>query len=255
MPETTVDEDYFPTAGKDYVRATGKGTAMKAVTVTERMHNSPDDHLRLGIPAVDPGHASASLLLRQYIHHNPRVQCNAMTGKRMTISDRESIEAMSDEALTSFRWQIEREMRRRQLRCSVGDLGEALVIELYRATPPLPKLQRSPRGTKNVDALSRNGDRYSIKTLWDAKKTGTVYPDRVDRDKQLFEFLIVACLNDELALEVVYEFTWQQFVNVRKWDKRMSAWYVGASQRTFRLAREVYRATLADAIGTDGKAS
>ena len=28
-----------------------------------------------------------------------------------------------------------------------------------------------------MDALSRNGDRYSIKTAWKAKKTGTIYPE------------------------------------------------------------------------------
>lgn len=46
----------------------------------------------------------------------------------------------------------------------IGDLGEYLAISHYNNTPGLPNLQASPAGTKNVDAISRKGDRYSIKS-------------------------------------------------------------------------------------------
>jgi len=68
-------------------------------------------------------------------------------------------------------------MRKRKLAFSVGEFGERLAIQYFQQTPGLPKLQPAPKGTKNVDALSRNGDRYSIKAICTAKKTGTVYPD------------------------------------------------------------------------------
>lgn len=144
---------------------------------------------------------------------------------------------MSDPDLVKLRAALEVEMRKRGLGFSVGQIGELLVIEHFKHTPGLPKLLRSPIGTKNVDALSRNGDRYSIKTVWNAKKTGTIYPDDKDHDKQLFEFLLIAQLNDKLTLKSVYEFSWKQFVDVRSWDKRMNAWYVGCSNKNLRSAR------------------
>ena len=46
----------------------------------------------------------------------------------------------------------------------VGDLGEYLAINHYCNTAGLPKLQAAPANTKNIDAISINGDRYSIKS-------------------------------------------------------------------------------------------
>ena len=46
----------------------------------------------------------------------------------------------------------------------VGELGEYLSIELYNNTPGLPNLSPAPVGTENIDAISRKGDRYSIKS-------------------------------------------------------------------------------------------
>ncbi len=94
------------------------------------------------------------------------------------------------------------------------------MIAHFNATKGLPKLLRAPRGTKNVDALSREGDRYSIKTVLDAKKTGTVYPDTTNRDKQLFEHLLIVQLNQSLELESIHRLTWDQFAQVRQWDSQ-----------------------------------
>ena len=84
---------------------------------------------------------------------------------------------LRDEDLIKLRAAVQIEMTRRKLPFSIGDIGEELAIRHYSKTANLPNLQRAPLGTKNVDALSRNGDRYSIKTILSAKKTGTVYPD------------------------------------------------------------------------------
>src|SRR5437868_446953 len=101
---------------------------------------------------------------------------------------------MSDDALVFLRAGLDSEMRKRRIAFSVGGVGERLAIEHFLHNPRLPKLQPAPRGTKNVDALSRNGDRYSIKAYCNAKKTGTIYPDPHDRNKQLFEYLLVVRL-------------------------------------------------------------
>lgn len=158
---------------------------------------------------------------------------------RMKVKTNTDFSKATDQELIQFRAALEVEMRKRNLGFSVGQIGETLVIEYFKNTPGLPKLLRSPTGTKNVDALSRNGDRYSIKTIWNAKKTGTVYPDDKDRDKQLFEYILIVQLNNELTLKSIYEFSWKQFVDVRSWDKRMNAWYVSCSGKTLNYAKKI----------------
>ncbi|MGJ4802918.1 hypothetical protein [Luteimonas sp. SDU82] len=147
---------------------------------------------------------------------------------------------LSDEALFKLHTQVLREAKRRGLRFSVGELGEKVVIDLFRKRPDLPVLVAAPVGTRNVDALSRSGDRYSIKTLQRSKKSGTIYPDREDPDKQLFEFLVVVRLNEDLELARAILLSWQQFCEVRKWDVTMKAWYVAATQSVLNRGTQLY---------------
>jgi hypothetical protein len=150
---------------------------------------------------------------------------------------------LSDEKLLRLRARIDTEIRKRGLKFNVGEVGESLAIAHFNATKNLPKLLRSPRGTKNVDALSREGERYSIKTVRDAKKTGTIYPDSVDREKQLFEHLLIVQLTQSLELEAIYRLSWVQFVQVRQWDRRMNAWYVGISRKSLAVGQAVISAS------------
>jgi len=145
----------------------------------------------------------------------------------------------TDQELIQYRAALEVEMRKRHLGFSVGQIGELLVIEHFKRTPGLPKLLRSPIGTKNVDALSRNGERYSIKTVWNAKKTGTIYPDPNNKEKQLFEFILIAQLNDNLILKSIHQFSWNEFIEVRSWDSRMSAWYIGCSAKNLKQGKSI----------------
>jgi hypothetical protein len=151
------------------------------------------------------------------------------------------LKQLTDENLFRLRVLIDAEVRRRGLKFSVGEIGERLVIAHFNATKGLSKLLRAPTGTKNVDALSREGDRYSIKTILDAKKTGTIYPDSTDGDKQLFEYLLIVRLNRALELEFICRLTWAQFIHVRQWDKRMNAWYVGISHKSLSAGEMVFR--------------
>lgn len=149
------------------------------------------------------------------------------------------IKSMSDEELIRYRAALEVEMRHRGVAFSIGDIGEKLAIDYFNRTPGLPNLLRAPAGTKNVDALSRNGDRYSIKTIWHAKKTSTIYPDPNDKEKQLFEFLLIAQLNDDLTLKSIHQFSWHEFTEVRSWDSRMSAWYISCSKKNLTKVQHI----------------
>lgn len=134
--------------------------------------------------------------------------------------------------LIRFRAALDVEMRRRGIAGTVGQLAEEIAIEFFKRTPGRPTLVQAAPGTKNVDALSQKGERYSIKCICRGRKTGTVYPDRLDRDRQLFEYLLIVKLDEDWRLEAIYEFDWETFCDVRSWDSRMNAWYVGGSART-----------------------
>jgi hypothetical protein len=154
----------------------------------------------------------------------------------LAVSD---FDGYSDQSLLELKLRVDREARVRGIMSSVGELGELAVISLFKKKPNLPVLSLAPPGTKNVDALSRDGERYSIKTLQHGRKTGTIYPDAQDSERQLFEHLVVAVLSDDMKLAQVVMFDWAAFCLARSWDSRMKAWYVQRSVRAFGLGREI----------------
>jgi hypothetical protein len=147
---------------------------------------------------------------------------------------------LNDLKLLALRAAIDREARSRGLNFNVGEVGEKLVIDIFKKRPDLPVLAPAPRGTKNIDAISRDGNRYSIKTLQRAKKSGTIYPDQLNNERQLFEFILIVLIHDDFKLERIIELDWQQFCTVRSWDIRMNAWYVARSNRALSAGRQIY---------------
>lgn len=147
------------------------------------------------------------------------------------------LQALDDEALLRLRARLYLEIKRRQLPASVGGVAEKLALRYFNTTRGLPKLQEARAGTANVDANSDRGERYSIKCIQQGRKTGTIYPDRADPNKRLFEYLLVVRLDENWALQAIYEFDWDLFVKLRSWDIRMNAWYIGGSARTLSQAR------------------
>src|SRR5277367_6284657 len=141
--------------------------------------------------------------------------------KRISTSSRTKIQfgldKKSNSELVLLRAGLDAEMRKRNIAFSVGAVGEQLAIEHFRKTPGLPKLHPAQRGTKNVDANSRDGERYSIKTICNAKKTGTIYPDSENRDKQLFEHILVVKLAEDWSLQSIHQLAWADFLKVRSW--------------------------------------
>ncbi|MDX8526994.1 hypothetical protein RFM68_21055 [Mesorhizobium sp. MSK_1335] len=145
---------------------------------------------------------------------------------------------IDDFQLLRARSAVAAELKRRGLASNVGHMAELLAIAHYNGTPGLPNLQPAPTGTQNIDALSRKGDRYSIKGIMDARKTGTIYPDRDDPNKQLFEYLLIVIIDQEWQPLAIYEFDWKTFCEVRSWDRRMNAWYIGLSRRALERAKK-----------------
>lgn len=158
-----------------------------------------------------------------------------MSASAVPTLSTDSLVEFSDIDLLRLRAGVAAELKRRGLASNVGQVAESLAIAFYNRTPGCPILQPAPTGTQNVDALSRRGDRCSIKGVLDARKTGTIYPDRDNRDKQLFEYLLIVRIDADWQLVALYEFDWKTFCEVRSWDSRMNAWYVGLAAKT--LAR------------------
>jgi len=85
----------------------------------------------------------------------------------------------------------------------LGELGEYITIDFYNKSPGLPKLQTAPIGTQNVDAISRNGERYSIKSCT-TNTTGTFFGleplGSTKQDRQAFEYLIICKFDDDFKI-------------------------------------------------------
>lgn len=146
----------------------------------------------------------------------------------------------TDDQLFELRIKLDSEFRDRGIKFSVGEIGENTAVSFFNKTPGLPNLQKAPPGVKNVDALSRDGHRYSIKTVQNGKKTGTIYPDDKDENLQLFEYLLIVQLDKKYKLQELYRFSWEQFVQQRAWDKRMNAWYVPVSANRLANGEKIY---------------
>lgn len=80
------------------------------------------------------------------------------------------ISELNNKELLELRATIDDELKDRGISVNTGELGEYFAIEYFNSTAGLPNLSKAPTGVKNVDALSRDGDRYSIKSFKTAKK-------------------------------------------------------------------------------------
>ena len=102
------------------------------------------------------------------------------------------IKEISDDSLWKNYAITIKELKKRKLirtRNIAGERGEQLAVEIYNSTPGRPNLQAAPEGTQNVDALSRKGERYAIKTMTLPRKlTGVFYglnpPDSTEDEKR-----------------------------------------------------------------------
>jgi len=148
--------------------------------------------------------------------------------------------ALPDNELLELRISLDLELTRRGLNFSVGEIGEKIVIEFFNSTTGFSNLIAAPTGAKNIDALSRDGDRYSIKTQMKAKKSDTIYPDSENPDKQLFEYLLIVKLSPDYQLQTLHRFSWEIFLQARAWDKRMNAWYIPVSNKRLEMAEKIF---------------
>ena len=125
-----------------------------------------------------------------------------------------------------------------------GDFGEQLAISMYNKTKGLPKLQMAPPSTKNIDAISTAGDRYSIKTITHPNKTTGVFhgygtPDK-PISKQMFEYLIVVVIKDYKP-KLILELDWNNFYHLKRWHSTMQAHNISLSKAVVEKSKIIYQ--------------
>jgi len=140
------------------------------------------------------------------------------------------IKGLSNKKLIETYGNIIHELKERKIIRSknlVGDLGEYLAINHYCNTPGLVKLQFAPPSTKNIDAISINGERYSIKST-SSGTTSVFYglnsPESSQIDSQKFEYVLLVMFDDSYRLKRINEITWEKFLKHKRWHSRMKAW-------------------------------
>ncbi|MBT4377128.1 hypothetical protein HOD29_07185 [archaeon] len=132
-----------------------------------------------------------------------------------------------------------KELKKRKLirtRNTAGERGEQLAIKTYNSTPNESNLQAAPEGTQNVDALSRKGERYAIKTVTLPRTlTGVFYglnpPETKEEENKKFEYLIVVMIDDSFELIKILECNWETFLKHKKWHKTMRAWNINVTRK------------------------
>lgn len=158
-----------------------------------------------------------------------------------------NLEHLSDIDVVSIYSKSIKELKKRDIvrtKNITGELGEYLAVQYYNSDPKLQNLQFAPPSTENIDAISRKGERYSIKTITNMGATGVFYglppKDSKDQILQKFEYVIIVKLTDDFELENILELTWSQFLENKKWHSRMQAWNLSYTNKLIDTVRNIY---------------
>ena len=125
---------------------------------------------------------------------------------------------------------------------TVGELGEYYAIEHYTNNPKLPSLFIAPVTVKNIDAVSRNGETYSIKTVSSRKGTSGSFwdPESIRKNEKKFDYLLLVILDNAYSLDMILELTWDDFFDYKKFNKRMNNYNISITKKLIGDVKVVY---------------
>ncbi len=156
------------------------------------------------------------------------------------------LDKIKDEGLIKLYSDLIKELKQRKIirtKNIVGDLGEYLAIYHYNNTAGLPNLQAAPAGTQNVDAISRKGERYSIKST-SGNLTSVFYGlndiDSHAPEKQKFEYVIIVIFKNDFELNKIIEINWEQFLKFKRWHKTMRGWNITISKNLMQESKIIF---------------
>lgn len=178
--------------------------------------------------------------------HTPKSQRKVQQKNSEHASDYFNLKEHSDVQIVELYSTVVQELKERGIirtKNVLGDLGEYLAISYYNSTPGLPNLQAAPIGTRNIDAISRDGDRYSIKST-STSQTGIFSGLDFDENgiplKQYFEYVIVCRFNECYQLQSIYQIDWSVFVKHKKYHKTMRGWNLSITKELLSEAKEIF---------------
>ncbi|WP_410495520.1 hypothetical protein QTL86_16760 [Cellulosilyticum sp. ST5] len=126
----------------------------------------------------------------------------------------------------------------------IGEVGEHIVIDYYNNTPSLDNLLATEIGTKGIDAVSRKGKRYTIKSV-SSNATSVFYglepPDSDKPDEKLFEYVVICLFDNDYGLKGIYELTWEQFQVHKRWHPTMQGWKLQLNRSLLADAKTIYK--------------
>lgn len=158
------------------------------------------------------------------------------------------LDTLNSEELWLLYADAEAELKERGLvrtRNIVGERGEFLAVETYNSTSGLPNLQAAPEGTQNIDAISRKGDRYSVKTISESSRTTSAFHGMGEKDEiydseRKFEYVIIVQLKSNYRPKRILELTWDQFLMLRRWHSTMRAWNLTVTNALVAQAKIIF---------------
>lgn len=159
-----------------------------------------------------------------------------------------NINELNNEELWLGYADIQQELKKRNLVRTnniVGERGEFLAIETYNSISGMPNLQAAPEGTQNVDALSRKGERYSIKTISEPGNTTGVFYGVGEKDDNFipdkkFEYVIIVQIFKNYRPKRILELTWNQFLKFKRWHSTMRAWNLSTTKTLLAEAKIIF---------------
>ena len=150
----------------------------------------------------------------------------------------------SDDEVISLYPKILKELKNRNIIRTnnlVGDLGEFYCIKKYNEINGLPKLQDAPKSTKNIDAISVNGERYAIKST-SGTGTGVFASIPIDDDnKILFEYLVLVIFDKDYTLKEIFELDWEQFLKFRRMKPPENKWNIPITKSLKLEAKQIFK--------------
>lgn len=158
-----------------------------------------------------------------------------------------NLDELPDADVWSLFSKLRKELKTRKLIRTgniVGERGEFLAIKAYNETKGLIGLQAAPELTKHIDAISRDGERYTIKTVsGKTVNTGKFFAmgdETGGETLKKFEYLIIVILDDDLEAKLILELTWDQFLKLRRFDTGI--WSVTVNKSLLDEAKVIYKA-------------
>ncbi len=155
---------------------------------------------------------------------------------------------LSDEALMQLispSSDVVKELKNRKIirtKNIVGEIGEYYAIKFYNKLKNLPNLTLAPPGVKNIDALSIDGEIYSIKCISSLSgTTGSFWdPESIVKNNQKFHFLIIVILDENYGVEKILELTWEDFMKYKKYNKRMNNYNITVTKTLINQVKIIY---------------